>query len=198
MLPEYKLITPPTVEPITVEEAMAFIRVDDDEETPIIGSLIKMAREYVELHTGRALIRQTWKATFDSWPRLTRRITLDKLPLISVDSVTYYDADNVAGTVFTDFVSELGDGATPGFIERDFAAEWPDVYSRKNAISITFKAGYGTTGASVPASLKHAMLLLVSNYYDQRAPVNVGNIVSEVPLNLRPLIDAYRVGGYVT
>lgn len=194
---EYKLITPPAVEPFTVEEAMSFLRVDDESETPLVADLIKVAREYVELHTDRALIQQTWSATFDRWPRFERKIVLAKVPLISVTGITYFDENNVGGTVFSDFYSELGDAATLGFIERNYNAEWPRLYNRSNAITITFKAGYGTTGAAVPASLKHAMKLVISNFYDQRSPVNVGNIVSEMPNNLRALIESYRVGGYV-
>jgi uncharacterized phiE125 gp8 family phage protein len=185
---------------------MSFCRVDDEEETPLVADLVKAAREYVELHTGHALIRQTWKATIDRWPqyvnasgwRDNRRITLEKFPLISVDEVAYYDANNVQNTYLTDqYIWDAGGDGVFGFLERNHGADWPDIYDRANAISITFKAGYGTNGAAVPAMLKHAMKLVIENFYSQRDPVNTGNIVTEVPLNLRHLVESHRVAGWV-
>lgn len=186
---------------------MRFCRVDDEEETPLVFDLVKAAREYVELHTGRALIRQTWKATIDRWPQFVtasgwgrdnRRITLEKFPLISVDEVAYYDANNVQNTYLTDQYNAIPSGESVfGFLERSHGTDWPDIYDRANAISITFKAGYGTNGEAVPAMLKHAMKLVIENFYNQRDPVNTGNIVTEVPLNLRHLVESHRIAGFV-
>jgi uncharacterized phiE125 gp8 family phage protein len=177
---------------------MAFLRVDNEEEIPLIASLIQVAREYVEMHTSRALITQTWKVTMDRWPRCSRLIELPRVPVIAVDAVKYFNDANVETTIDAAdyFLNDNGADAM-SYIERGSDVDWPSVYDRSGAVSITFTAGYGPTGASVPEGLKHAMKLIVSNFYDQRAPVNVGNIVSEMPMNLRDLVASFRAGGFI-
>ena len=57
---------------------------------------------------------------------------------------------------------------------------------------MTYQAGYASNDA-VPASLRHAALLLIGHWYENREAVNVGNIVQDVPLAYDALISAYRV-----
>ena len=63
MLSSLVRITDATIEPVTVDEAMAYLRVTDDEERQQVGRMIKSARQEIENYTGRALLEQTWKLT---------------------------------------------------------------------------------------------------------------------------------------
>jgi len=84
-----KLVTPPSVEPITLSEAKLHLRVIQDNEDALIESLITAAREYCEDFQNRAYVEQTWKLTFDEWPEFP--FELPKPPLISVEKIEYKD-----------------------------------------------------------------------------------------------------------
>lgn len=59
------LVTPPAVEPVTIEDARTFLRISTQSEDTILERLIKTARELVEAETGLALIDQTWRLRVD-------------------------------------------------------------------------------------------------------------------------------------
>ena len=52
--------SPPAVEPVSLAEATAHLRVETDDENDLISSLIVNARQQVEAATGLALITQGW------------------------------------------------------------------------------------------------------------------------------------------
>lgn len=55
----FKVITPVSVEPISLTDAKSYLRVDFPDEDVVIAPLITRAREYAEQITGRALATQT-------------------------------------------------------------------------------------------------------------------------------------------
>ncbi len=62
------LFTPPTAEPVSLEEAKRHLRVDgNDEDVDILG-LITAAREQAERHTRRQLLTATWDLKLDRFP----------------------------------------------------------------------------------------------------------------------------------
>src|SRR3954471_23227089 len=95
----------PAIEPVTLQEAKDFARVDGLEDDGLIASLIVTARQLAELATRRALITQTWVLKADAFPRargnggwrFARRnapddsIRLPLPPLQSVTSIRYVD-----------------------------------------------------------------------------------------------------------
>ncbi len=54
----FKVLTPPTVEPITLADAKAYLRVDVSDDDVFIDALIMRARAYGETVTGRAIATQ--------------------------------------------------------------------------------------------------------------------------------------------
>lgn len=194
----YTRTVEPTDEPIEVADALNFLRADESEAERIAG-LIAVAREVVEDFTGRALMAQTWKLTADVWPTgcgmKGRTLLLERTPLASVTSVKYYACGGSVQTTMDADMYIVQTGATPGRLVLAADESWPDLEDRPDAIEVTFTAGYASA-AVVPATLRHAISLLVSNFYDLRAPLNIGNIVNELPFNLKHLLESQRVGGW--
>jgi hypothetical protein len=63
---------------------------------------------------------------------------------------------------------------------------WPPVLYVPNAVQIHFIAGYGANGKAVPASLRRAMRLMISDGYYNREPIVAGSI-NESPTLMRLL-----------
>ncbi|MEO0671340.1 MAG: head-tail connector protein, partial [Pseudomonadota bacterium] len=56
-------LTAPASEPVTRDEAKAFLRLEHDAEDAFIDSLIKTSRLHIEAALSLALITQTWRVT---------------------------------------------------------------------------------------------------------------------------------------
>lgn len=186
------LQTAPTSEPVTTAEAKTHLRVTTSDDDTYIGTLITVARKHVETITGRALINQTWDYFLDNFPP-GDKIVIPLPRLSSVTSVKYTDKDNVQ-TVFSSGSYIVDTNNEPGQIVLAYGESWPTFTPRPiNAVEIRFVAGYGSGAANVPEGVKQAMLLLIAHWYENREPINIGNIVTEIPETANALLWPYRV-----
>lgn len=182
------LTSAPAAEPLTLAEAKLHCRVDGTDDDTLITALIVAARRLAEQQTGRALMTQSWKQTFDAFPAAA--IALDLPPLVSVQSVKYYDGDGNLQTLATTAYT-VHTSAQIGLIAPAYGTTWPATQARLEAVEVAFTAGYGAA-AAVPQEVKQWMLLQVGHWYANRESVNVGNIVNEMPY-VGVLLDPYRV-----
>lgn len=192
-----KLITPPTQEPITLNEAKTHLRVDGTAEDSLITGLIVAARQYVEATTHRAIMEQTWRMSIDEFPD-DRVIYLSAPPLITIDNVTYYDEIGTKQTLSTASYFVDGD-SEPGRLVLSSTERWPATQERPNAVTVQFKAGYGVA-ADVPQAIKHAILMLVAHWYEHREAVVIGTsstISTQVSFAVDALLTPFRVWRYV-
>lgn len=63
-----KLKTPPAVEPLSLADAKAQLKVDADYEDSLIDTKISAVRVEIENFLNRALVTQTWTLTLDEFP----------------------------------------------------------------------------------------------------------------------------------
>lgn len=189
---QYKVITPPTAEPITLAEAELHLRVDGDTEDNLISDLIKAAREYCEEFTRRALAEQTIEAYPDHFP-YEGEIELPRPPLQSVTSIKY---KNSAGTetnmtADTDYLVDVD--STVGRIVLPYGKSWPAFTPWPvHPIKIRYVAGYSSADP-IPKSIKQAMLLLVGHWYENREAVLKGTISKEIEIAVKALLSLHRV-----
>lgn len=80
-----KIISSPTVEPVSLDEMYHHASADDDHEIYIAG-LIPRARKRFEKRTGRLLVKQTWEFALPKFPHC---IELPYAPLRSVNHIKY-------------------------------------------------------------------------------------------------------------
>lgn len=167
---ELLLKIPPVQEPITLEEVRSYLRISTEQEDDVLFTLIKAARCHVESLTGRALLKQQWqmslKPPYPLSSPLVRRlekslvIHLPRPPLLRVESVMVKDEE----IPFTQEGSKIL--LSPLFWEKE--------------LRISYWAGYGETGASLPPDLKMAVLMAIRMTYDHQ-PVDV------------PLLKSFKV-----
>lgn len=182
-----KLITAPAVEPVSLVEAKAHLRVDGDDDNVLLTMLITTARQEAEKVTRRALITQTWEVVLDCFP--SGGIDLPFPTLQSVTSIKYFDGSNVEQTLSTSAYQVDAD-SEPGRVALASGYSWPDTYDRLNAVRIRYVAGYGLA-AAVPAAIKQWILIRVATLYENREGVNIGNNVNAIPF-VDGLLDEYR------
>lgn len=186
----YKITTQPDTEPVTLTEARAHLRMGDDTGSDVlIAALIVNAREYAENVIGRALINQTVTAVCDTFP-LARSIELPVGPLIDITSVSYTDI-NGDTAVFADYTADTF-GRTPRIVLNN-SVNWPSVsLAPVNPIAIVYRAGFGSTGADVPGTIKQAILLLVGHWFENRETAIIGAETFSVPFATEALLQQWR------
>lgn len=177
----------PAVEPVTLVEAKAHLRISHASEDQLIAGLIRAARDEVEKATGLALIDQSWRLALDRWPRDGTAV-LPRHPVKSVLSVTLFGTDGGASVV--DPATYLLDGLSrPARLH--FQA-MPSQPRRMNGIEIDFAAGFGEAGTDVPDLLKRAMLLLAAHWYEFRGVYDAGDQPVSYPAGFDRMIASYR------
>lgn len=188
----HTLVTAPTVEPLTPSELLEHVRELDQDQAGYLADLGAVARQHVEEYCRRALLSQTWKLQLDGFPAERTFLRIPRPPLQAVTSVKYVD---LSGTQVTwDPSNYVVDPASlPGRIHLGYGLSWPSTRCQANAVEVIYTAGYGDAGDAVPDALRHALKLLVGNWYEHREPVVTGTIATALPLSVQALLGPYRV-----
>lgn len=210
-----EVVTPPAEEPVSLEEMKLHLRVDIDDDDPLISALIEAARMRAEVLLRQTVILTTYDLFFDDFPasangyfdRLVRQqgpspqwlpngaaiLYLPKPPLVSVASVKYYDSSGTQQTYDPAryFVS-TGLGSR---IQPTVGNVWPVVRQQIDGVVVRYTAGLANA-AAVPQNVKAAMKLMVGHWYENREETVVGTIINSVPNAVDALLAATDHGSY--
>lgn len=179
----------PVAEPLTLPEVLTHLREDAGVQDAYLTALISVAREACEDRTERTLIETPLLLTLDGFPEV---IELRRPPVLSVQSVSYIDPAGVQQTLdpadyLLDRVSE------PGYLVPAPGKAWPETQDHINAVTVTYKAGYGGAAADVPRPLRQWMLLAIGDMYAMR---NASSEKPRVPNEFADaLLSPYRIWG---
>jgi uncharacterized phiE125 gp8 family phage protein len=181
-----ELITPPAIEPVSLADAKAHLRVDTGDDDALITRLIAAARETAERATGRAFMAQTWRLWLDCWPN-DWAIEIPRPPLIGVSSITVYDA--LGNATVVDAGSYLVDAASiPGRVVFRNTVLPPVNLRGAQAIAVEFDAGYGADADDVPAGICEGVLAWIAHLYESR-----GDTVAPPCAQALAMLAPYRV-----
>jgi uncharacterized phiE125 gp8 family phage protein len=186
-----QLISAPAIEPVTLTEAKAHLRVEISDDDTYITALIVAARERAEGFLRRALITRTYDLYLDDFPA-AGSIPLPKPPLQTVLSVKYIDANSVTQTLTenTDYIVDRI--SEPGWIVLPSGLSWPTTKDVIASVIIRFKAGYGDTAASLPEVFKLAIKHMALGWYDVREPYGDATKLSPLPAAAEALLSPWR------
>ena len=181
--------TAPTAEPITVAEAKAQAKVDISDEDVWFSKAIPAARMLAEVFTKRTFVTTSWRLTLDQFP--SWEFYLPRPRLVSVTSIKYLDSSGVQQTMSpsgytVDIYTE------PGRITPAYGGSWPSGIVHTNAVEVIYDAGYGAPSA-VPASVKHALLLTVAHWYENREAASEESF-TELPMAAKSLLRSESWG----
>ncbi len=184
--------TPPSLEPVTLAEAKAHLRVGDAADDALITTLITAARQVAEQWLGRALISQTLRYLCDVEPSLAT-LQLPRPPLVSITSIkTYDDADSATAMPSSLYTSEPG-----GRVALRQGALWPQPNRVMNGFEVIYVAGYGAAASDVPMAIRQGLLAHIAHLYTCRGDMQDSTAISRagfsLPAQAVALYAPYRV-----
>ena len=193
--------TAPAVEPVTLAEAKAHLRVDTSDDDALIQNLVQSAREWCEQYLDRTLVHTQWVMRFDKFPDSgIEPVELPRPPMVTSGTATAvtltFTTEPGATSTYSTAEYRVDRHATPGTVLPIYGSTWTPHRQDDNAISVTWWAGYGPTGASVPAAIRHAMLMLIAFWYENRSAVLVGSISKPLEYAVESLLSSQKWGSY--
>jgi uncharacterized phiE125 gp8 family phage protein len=198
----YKVITEPTVEPVSIDEARLHLRLDayDSPAThpddPLIEALITAAREWAENFTGLTIAQKTIELAIDRFPSSGVEIELERGPVVTITSLTYVDEDAAEQTVDSANYT-LDEHSHPDWwLFPADGFDWPTPGDFINSVKVRFVAGFTLPGDSpdsrpLPKAIRQAILLVLGHYYEQREDASVTKLET-VPMGAQSLLGPYR------
>ncbi len=181
------LMAGPALEPLSLEEARAWLRLDTSDEDALVQSLIKAARCAVEEATRLALIAQKWRLRLDGWPA-DRIIHVPLAPVLSLDNIQIISAAGVGVPVDLSNVQLEMSRAPKIFV----TGSPPQPGRLREGIEIDLTAGYGASAVHVPSPLIAAMRLLIAYWYERRGEALHEHHVASLPPAIAAAIAPYR------
>ena len=211
-----EVVTPPASLPLDLAALKSHLRVTDTDSDTYITSLIAVAVDVAERYIGRALITRTvrqwldffpgygagaeaaydgglWDGAFWPFTDTIRQLELVGVPFRTITSVqTYNDADEAATLDPSVYLVDVSDLDQPSRIILRRGQVWPTGLRVAKSIAVTGTVGYGVA-ADVPASLRHAVLLIAAALWSNRGDsIDKGQDVLDLG-NIRATLDPYRV-----
>ena len=175
-----KLIDPPNCEPVSLLEMCVFLKIPvENQEENLMKNLIKTARQAVEAFTARALIHQSWRfqsslayglALSDEVylsghrSRGLKGLELPRSPFIELIGKPKFVDDYGTHDISNYRLDAAGRSAKMHF------GNLPTEHY--GFLQIDFIAGYGDKPEDVPEPLRHGILMMAAELYENRAGVN--------------------------
>lgn len=178
----------PVIEPVTIAELKTYLRLEHEGENDLLSSLIRAAREEIEVSCGIALIRQNWRLTLDDMPR-SGRVPLRRHPVSEITSITLFGPDGEASAL-NPTAYKLERSRRPEIVQ---FISIPSMIAMTNGMEIDFTAGFGESAVDVPDLLKRAIILLAAHWFEFRAQFSADQQPASYPAGYERLIAPWRL-----
>lgn len=196
------VITPPAVEPITIEDCRMHLRIvatgspPEHEHDSMILAQLAAAREWAEHFTGRALAPQTLEIALAAFP--SGPLALPGSPVSAIVSVKYLDEADVLQTLSSS-AYQLDPYSVPARLVPTSGVTWPALSTTAvNPVLVRYEAGYSLAGDSprrtplLPASIRAAMLLVLGDLYANAEDSSDLSLAS-IPRGAEALLRPFRL-----
>lgn len=172
-----KLITPPAMELITLEEAKVHLRLElaENPEDVLISALITAAREWCERFREERFITQTWDYYRDDLPA---EVPIPIGPIQHVEFINVKDSASAieivsfvdpSGTVlFETDDYNLDVVSRPARLVKKTGSSVPRVTGQIQALQMRLVVGYADLPMDVPENFRAAVYLMLTHLYEHR------------------------------
>nr|WP_319389700.1 phage head-tail connector protein [uncultured Cohaesibacter sp.] len=178
------LLTAPQVEPVSLADIRAYLKIDQDAEDDLLRAFLSAARVHLEHMTGHHLVSQTWRVLLEGPLGETFRLPLQ--PVAELLTLSVIEADGTA--------TEL-DVSGLSIFQTDNPATLANLdgflLSGKQRLQIDVETGFGPTAEDVPEPLRLAMKMIVAEWYERRLIADP-SLIPALAGALRPLLAPYR------
>lgn len=180
------ITTAATEQPITTAEAKAHLNIDSDysADDTLISAMIKAATNYAQAYCRRLFVATTVTEYYDNFPA-SGSFELS-YGVITLSSVKYKDSNNTEQT-WNASNYEVDNKITPAKIQVLTNKSYPSTYDGFNAVYVEYITGFGAA-SDVPQDVKHALLLMVADMYDNRE-----DKVKRLPTASQMLLNSYQI-----
>jgi len=198
---------------ISLADAKQHLRVTASDDDSYITGLISMALDTSSNYLGYSIKKGTAKYGFDSFtgqPALVNPVNGLDIPsgnylrvnsrVLAVNSVSYVNSSQ-AVTAFSGSDWITAPDPMGNYSRNIFINTAPDSITDdtiKYIVEVT--EGFNPVGTSAvdpdtifPMAIKHAALLLIGQYYDNRNAIVVGTIQAKMSLGFEYLLDPYKI-----
>lgn len=176
----------PVTEPVSKSEIFADRRIVTPDEFDLVSRLISSAREECENITRRVISSRQFEFVLDDFDGDILLVP----PVVSVQSVKYYNTSDVLTTIDASKYRLIGaNGLNPRLI---VIAEWPtDVRDFAESVVITATLGYAE--GACPEAIRSWIISRVGTMFAFREQQSAG-AVQELPY-VNALLDPYIIAG---
>ncbi len=178
--------TPPAIEPVSIADAKAHLRLETNADDLVVAALIVAARQQIETSLQVCLIARTFALFLDAWPEPNVPVTVPVAPVVDLIAVRSFAPDDISTTL--ELANFEFDPGPPARIARRGGIGTFGRLRRMNAIEFTFAAGFGPSQSDIPQSIRQAVLHRVTQLYEHRGSSTEG----VPPLPVDPLIAPWR------
>lgn len=209
-----QVLIPPAAQPLDLAVLKAHLRITHSNEDAYLQTLIDTATSLVETYLGRALISRTVKMWMDFVPGtgndtalfgmgtatlpvrygnigMFRWFELMTVPVLSFTAFRYIPMNGGAEVTVdpSTYIADATDPDAPGRVILQRGAIWPTDLQVAHALSFEYVLGYGATAASVPAPLRHGVMLMAAALWSNRGD-NADDLGAS---SVRSILDPYRI-----
>jgi len=185
-----ELVDAPLKKPISLNEVKDQLRVEHTDEDLLINRLINVAIAYTDVKgvLGQAMITQKWGQWIAANPPKEVKLLLG--PVQGVTAIRYYDED---GVLQLDDYNNYDIFGTESYttISPKTNYSWPTTQRRSDAIKIEYEIGFGDNPSDVPETVRHALMLLIGHWYDNRENTQMDEL-SNIPFGFMELLNINR------
>lgn len=166
----FELAEPPALEPVSLAQLKARLRISHDEEDARLNQVISASRQRVEAECGLALIAQTWIERLDDWSQFGRlsafgtRFRLGRAPVIAVESIRVFLTRGEA-SLWPESAYEIIAGQSAAWLQVKPGECFPTVGRSANGVELRYRAGFGASRSDVPPDLLEACCSLAEALY---------------------------------
>ena len=169
----FKVTSGPSTPILTTSEAKNYLKIDTSADDTLISDMVDAATNYCENYLGQKFITQTIAEVFDKIPKpkigdLFPTLFLTVHPVQSVTSITYTDTNETEQT-WNASLYKVDTYRKAARITPAYGEVFPDILAEINSLTVTYVAGYGDASSDVPASIRQAVRLVLSDMYHNRS-----------------------------